>query len=250
MKSEIKIRVINLILELLFGVILFLLLSFFTRNLYLKYFLSPFLFIVIGELFRFILPLKSGLKPLILIRAIPIFVSFVLINGKHFSETIISFPTNTALVIAALGYWASYKFGRVGLIVSSFFVFFWLSFGIFSWDNFSHWRVYGVWERDKPIELGAPLLGLSSDNQMVDLLGTVGDSLVVIDTWNSSCGVCFRLIPSLDSLTNLYPEVKFLSLNYPMARDTSTTLEFILVLYKKRKNCGFKNCCIPDSPKL
>ena len=78
-------------------------------------------------------------------------------------------------------------------------------------------------------------MGISEIGETIDLLGNTGDSLVIIDTWNSSCGACFRLIPQIDSLAEKLPHVKFLSLNYPLPRDTAYALEFTLGLYQKRQ---------------
>lgn len=214
--------------------LLVLVLSFYTRNFYQKFFISPVLFVLLNEVFRFGIQKREEWRPLLYIRYSPLLISFIYINLFHFSETLISLPTNLALLGFMGVYWLFFMNRKLAMYTGALFGILCLAFGIIYWDNYNHWRVYGAWNKEEVIPIKRPLLGVTESGQTVDLLVNVQDSLVVIDTWNSTCGACFRLIPSVDSIAKQYPAIKFLSLNYPMKRDSSQTLEFTFNLYRKR----------------
>ena len=54
-------------------------------------------------------------------------------------------------------------------------------------------------------------------------LRSSGNKIVILDFWNTGCGICFQKFPIVQKISNKYekmPDIQFYAVNVPLKRDT------------------------------
>lgn len=80
-----------------------------------------------------------------------------------------------------------------------------------------------------------PDIELYSMNDQLVKLKDKGDTLLVLDFWSSSCGICFREFPDFKTLSDEYgggkAKVKFYTVNIPLKRDSLSETKEVISRY-------------------
>lgn len=210
---------------------------------YITIALSIFLFIAISFLGSISFMLKTGTGSLIyffttfyvctkysdkrlflfFILLLPSLLCFIFLNILDWSLTLVSLPSNLFLILSILGgYFYAAKKNKITpffLITSIVCWFIWCQPLFNNWLNFG--SIY------QKIIVRYPKVLLSDSSNIAYSTGT-NKRVVILDFWNTGCGVCYRKFPYIDSINKKLDKTKF---------------EICLVnipLYKQRKEDNYK----------
>jgi thiol-disulfide isomerase/thioredoxin len=142
------------------------------------------------------------------------------IRIMDWNGNLVSFPDflfhNIAILIAFL----FYKSRRVGVLVSiayfAFLVFMYLN----GYSLYLHYLNFGTLSGN--VSEACPPFELFKEDSTKVSNDDFNDKILVLDFWNTGCGVCFRQFPEFEKKFEKYQgqQIDIYSVNVPLARDT------------------------------
>lgn len=111
---------------------------------------------------------------------------------------------------------------------------------LFSVYNFEDYLLYGRNLKYK-ISNSTPSFQLYDQEQKLVNLNEIDDKLLILDFWNSTCGICFKKFPLYNDLAIEYKDnsnIKFYSVNIPVKQEK---LDDVIKLAKRKVNYEFIN---------
>jgi thiol-disulfide isomerase/thioredoxin len=174
------------------------------------------------------LGLKTYLAFLIILPANLLYDLNALIQGLIHVYPIVIFPMLAAiLALVTLKLNGKFKIGVMAFIIliftlpTSMFMEFWLTntrLDKTAWNEF---------ELDKSVVL------TNENGDSVNITNSK-DTLIVMDAWTTSCGICFKKLPQFKELSIRYennPMIKFYTVNFKLKRDTPEKTHAIIKEY-------------------
>ncbi len=155
---------------------------------------------------------------------LPVILIYAPIHVNNFSQTLLSFPSFVAHYLGVLA--GLLVFGtrvtRLKIFISGILVLFsfWVGF-----EGYSFWlnRVnYGTFS-GRVSKTVMPFKFYTADGRLISN-SDFRSKLVVLDFWNTGCGVCFEKFPKLETASNRFRKnesVSFYSVNIPLKRDSA-----------------------------
>ena len=154
---------------------------------------------------------------------LPILLLYVPLHIANFNAGIISIPVTGAHFVAIMFGYLTYKIKKkaryifpVVLIVTST----WVTFkGFYLW---LHKLNFGTYNGRVSYILPAPIEGTQDNGDGISS-NDVREKVILLDFWNSRCGVCFQKFPQLQTLYDRYkgnPSFRLFTVNKPLEGDT------------------------------
>lgn len=168
---------------------------------------------------------------------LPLLLLHVPIHTLYFHETRLSLPSSLAgLVGIILGFLAwRFKQAKIVFIVSVLVIALTVQFYFYPrWlDYLSYGQFSTVMNDPAPQMKFINELGAEKGNEIFE------NRIVILDFWNTSCGVCFQKFPMLQKMSDQYSGsvIEVYAINVPLTRDTVNQSYEAL----KERNYTFRN---------
>jgi len=151
--------------------------------------------------------------------------TYVPIHAGRFNDTMLSFPSTLGhfygVIIGVVIYNLTprYRPYLAGVFISSVI---WLAFyGYPMWINYINFHSF-----TSNVHFAAPDYKFTNDKGDTISLKHDRGKVIILDFWNTSCGVCFRKFPILDALYKKHKfssKISIYSVNCPLKRDARDT---------------------------
>lgn len=168
-------------------------------------------------------PNRRARAEVLVIFLLPPALFLIPIHIVNFKLTRLSLPSSVAYFIGVFWGYFLYKgsnsYMRTGLSSLLLVLSLWVT--TTGYDYWLHYINYGSLFGDTSEKLAdVQLLNAKGDTLSK---GDFADQILVLDLWNTACGICFRKFPLLESLSKKYTEdtrVGIYAVNIPLPRDT------------------------------
>ena len=167
--------------------------------------------IILGSIIYFtttlvLLKYSTNFKPIfiILVISVPIILVLFFFNVLQFNDTIVSIPSNSFLLISTLTAYFFYK-SKNYLLPFSFILlcFFWMYSGKKMFFNYISFGSINGKVNEK-----MPATAMYESSGIETKVSSIPKTLI-LDFWNSRCGVCYAQFPFVDSINKIIDTAKY-----------------------------------------
>lgn len=155
-----------------------------------------------------------------IILSLPLILLYAPIHLMSFHESRLSFPSSCAGPIGIiLGFLAwRVKQARIVFILSTLVLALTVQFYLYTrWLDYLSYGQFST-------EMNQPIPQLKFVNELGTIKGNeiFEDKIVVLDFWNTACGVCFQKFPALQKMSDQYSNsnIEIYAINVSLKRDT------------------------------
>jgi thiol-disulfide isomerase/thioredoxin len=136
------------------------------------------------------------------------------------NANLVSLPDFLIHNIAILVAFLCYKSRRIGFPVSITYLAFLVFMYLNGYSLYLHYLNFGTFSGQ--VTVTCPPFELFQEDSTKVSIGNLNDKILVLDFWNTGCGVCFRKFPELEEKFEKYQgqKIDIYSVNVPLARDT------------------------------
>ena len=172
-----------------------------------------------------------------IIVSLPLLMLYLPIHLLSFRESRISLPSSAAGLIGIVLGFLAWRFtrARIVFIVSALVIVLTVQFYFYPrWlDYLSYGQFSTVMNDPAPQMKFINELGAEKGNEIFE------NRIVILDFWNTSCGVCFQKFPALQKMSDQYSGsvIEVYAINVPLTRDTVNQSYEAL----KERNYTFRN---------
>lgn len=191
-----------------------------------RFLFSYFLYFTVSVLVAHFYKEKIKLSVIILIIALPPLIVYGTLHIINFEITRVSIPYTLSIFLGVFIAWV--YLNRMSLVLKSLFI---ISFKVLViWFYFSGYEQYihkldygsfnGVVNKRIPKELP---LGIDTSLNLKKVKDYSGKYLV-IDSWHTRCGACFKGFPKFQELHLTFDKAQFIALNRPFKNEKYTEI--------------------------
>jgi thiol-disulfide isomerase/thioredoxin len=169
---------------------------------------------------------KSYNKTLIVILSIiiaPVILIDLPIHFRNFSETLLSLPSSLAPILALLvALIVSHLRTSLKIVFTIISLLFAVWVGSQGYKIWIHYLNYGALSNNSNYKVPAPIEGYDQFNFHITTENFQG-KIVLLDFWNTGCGICFQEFPTLQKFYDRYgwrQDIVIYAVNKPLLRDS------------------------------
>jgi len=180
------------------------------------YFIAVFLSVRLSNIASYKIPTAYAMGFLIPYFTLVIIEEFSLLYSLNVFSYLLAMLNG--YLFATIGKW-----WKKGVIIFTSALYCYLAVNILS-ELFLHYENHGTWSGriNNSVPASKGFITEVNDTLMVNSLNP--EKILVLDIWSTSCGVCFKQFPLLESIYNKYKDndqVIITAMNVPIKRDTA-----------------------------
>ena len=187
---------------------LFIIIVFFFRKNTVIIPIILFIYFIVGLKSKSIRQVFTIIAPILIIWTIHLFDKTNLKSVAIFYLFFIPF-------ITSIGFHLKEKNNLIKILI----IFTFIPIGLYIYPNwFQYYENQGAIVNNQ-----SPKIELTTENGLAIRLDTIQNKIIVLDFWNTSCGICFKKFPDLERISKEFknnPNVVFYCINIPIHGDT------------------------------